>query len=171
VRAIIVASIPRSPFRRTEGRMRRPRGKSGPKAGPEETTWSGREGSGRPFRLGSGDGAARRRRDKLDRRLCRRLDRPRHDIGEIALDADLCGQQPVDEALIGVDIGDHDLEQIVDAAAGRPAAYDLAGVPHRPLEALEILIAMLLEDDLDEHAGEDGDLLEGKLGAIAADEA
>src|SRR6185437_8920324 len=127
--------------------MLRSCGRTGPIAAVEATVWSGRRERDSPFHLLLG-GDARSLRDEADRRLNRRLDRPRDDIGEIAFDADLRRQEPIDEPLIGVDIRRDDLEQIVDAAAGRPAAHDVVGLAYRPLEALEIFIAVLLEDDL-----------------------
>ena len=69
------------------------------------------------------------------------------------LDADLLLQQGFDELLVVVEIAHHDLAQIVDAAAHRPALDDLRDAANCLFEALEILGAMVLDADLDEDDG------------------
>src|ERR1700709_1059172 len=49
------------------------------------------------------------------------LDRHRHHVRVVALDAYLGGEHPVDKALVVREMPDDDLAEIVDAAADRPA--------------------------------------------------
>ena len=109
--------------------------------------------------------------EQTDWRLKTRLDDAGHDVGEVAVDADLGEQQTVDQALIAVDVGCHDLEQVVDAAAGGVALDHLVDLADRGLETLKILIAVLLEHDLDQDGRDGAELLEVDLGMVAADQA
>lgn len=45
------------------------------------------------------------------------LDGPRDDVGEVAGDSEFAVEKRVDQALVGVDVGSDDLQDIVNATA------------------------------------------------------
>jgi hypothetical protein len=60
---------------------------------------------------------------------------------------------------------------LIDAAAGGVAFHDLPDIADRGLEALEVLVAMLLQHDLDQDGRDRAEFVEVDLGMIAADQA
>jgi hypothetical protein len=60
---------------------------------------------------------ARRSVDELAEWRIRGLHALRHNVGEIAIDAEVEHQQLVDQSLIGIDIVGDDLEDVIHAAA------------------------------------------------------
>src|SRR5690606_12901978 len=73
------------------------------------------------------------------------LDQFGHDIGEIALDADILIEQAVDQALTAVHIARRDHQEIIDTPADRPARYDFRDGGNRPLKTIEIVLAMITQ--------------------------
>ena len=71
---------------------------------------------------------------------------------------------------VSVDVAGHDLDDVVDTAAGGVALGDFGAVLHGLLEALEGFAVVLLEADFHQHCGALEQNFGIKLGAITADD-
>src|SRR6056297_3250404 len=102
----------------------------------------------------------------LERWQARGFDRLGHDIGEIPCQPDPRLEHLVDEALIGVDVAGHDLHQVVEPAAQRPAGRDLAILLYPVLEGAETGRGMVVQFDGHEDRDMRPKFLEADAGVV-----